>query len=82
VPPKPPVEPKEPPEPPINITVSPVKGKKATPRYPTISSFARSPLEQALTGYRPAGEIESELGLGREDVWNEASLRLKDALGL
>jgi hypothetical protein len=35
-----------------------------------------------LTGYRPAGEIESELGLGREDVWNEASLRLKDALGL
>jgi hypothetical protein len=82
VPPKPPVEPKEPPEPPINITVSPVKPKKATPRYPTISGFAKSPLEQALTGYRPAGEIESELGLGREDVWNEASLRLKDALGL
>lgn len=36
-----------------------------------------------LTAYRPAGEIESEeSGKGRQDVWNEASLRLKDALGL
>lgn len=36
-----------------------------------------------LTAYRPAGEIESEeSGKQRRDVWNEASLRLKDALGL
>lgn len=36
-----------------------------------------------LTAYRPAGEIESEeTGKKRQDVWNEASLRLKDALGL
>lgn len=36
-----------------------------------------------LTAYRPAGEIESEeTGKERQDVWNEASLRLKDALGL
>ena len=36
-----------------------------------------------LTAYRPAGEIESEeTGKRRQDVWNEASLRLKDALGL
>jgi len=65
----------------ISVSVSPVK-KTPKPAFPTITGFARSPLEQALTGYRPAGEIESELGLGREDVWNEASLRLKDALGL
>ena len=36
-----------------------------------------------LTAYRPAGEIESEeTGKQRQDVWNEASLRLKDALGI
>jgi hypothetical protein len=75
-----PEEPKEP-DPLISVSVSPVK-KTPKPSFPTISGFKRSPLEQALTGYRPAGEIESELGLGREDVWNEASLRLKDALGL
>lgn len=81
VPPKPPKPPKPPEEPPITVTPSPVKTTR-TPALPTITGFKRSPLEQALTAYRPAGEIESELGLGREDVWNEASLRLKDALGL
>lgn len=36
-----------------------------------------------LTSYRGAGEIESpETGGKRRNVWNEASLRLKDALGL
>jgi len=35
-----------------------------------------------LTSYRAPGEIEGESGLDRENVWNEASLRLKDALGL
>ena len=72
--------PKKPTDPTITVTPTAVKPKK--PALPTISGFKRSPLEQALTAYRPAGEIEAELGLGREDVWNEASLRLKDALGL
>jgi hypothetical protein len=75
-----PEEPKKP-DPLIGVSVSPVK-KTPKPSFPTITGFKRSPLEQALTAYRPAGEIEPELGLGREDVWNEASLRLKDALGL
>jgi hypothetical protein len=36
-----------------------------------------------LTGSRGAGEIESkETGKKRKNVWNEASLRLKDALGV
>jgi hypothetical protein len=36
-----------------------------------------------LTGYRGAGEIEGKkTGKPRRDVWNEESLRLKDALGL
>lgn len=35
-----------------------------------------------LTSYRAEGEIEGEAGIERENVWNEASLRLKDALGL
>jgi len=36
-----------------------------------------------LTGERGAGEIESkESGKKRKNVWNEASLRLKDALGV
>lgn len=36
-----------------------------------------------LTSYRGAGEIESsETGGKRRNVWNEASLRLKDALGI
>jgi hypothetical protein len=35
-----------------------------------------------LTSYRGAGEIEGEGGTNRKNVWNEESLRLKDALGL
>jgi hypothetical protein len=47
------------------------------PFYPTTT------LGQALTGYRGAGEIEGQkTGKPRRDVWNEESLRLKDALGL
>lgn len=47
------------------------------PFYPT------STLGQALTGYRGAGEIEGKkTGKPRQNVWNEESLRLKDALGL
>lgn len=44
--------------------------------------FPSSPVS-GLTSYRGAGEIESKsTGKPRRDVWNEASLRLKDALGL
>jgi hypothetical protein len=47
------------------------------PFYPSTT------LGQALTGYRGAGEIEGKkTGKPRQDVWNEESLRLKDALGL
>jgi hypothetical protein len=47
------------------------------PFYPSTT------LGQALTGYRGAGEIEGKKsGKPRQDVWNEESLRLKDALGL
>ncbi len=42
-----------------------------------------SGITTGLTGERGAGEIESkETGKQRKNVWNEASLRLKDALGV
>lgn len=45
--------------------------------------FERSLITSGLTSYRGAGEIESpESGKRRSNVWNEASLRLKDALGI
>lgn len=45
--------------------------------------YPSSTLGQALTGYRGAGEIEGKkTGKPRQNVWNEESLRLKDALGL
>ena len=44
--------------------------------------FPSAPVS-GLTSYRGAGEIEGQqTGKPRRDVWNEASLRLKDALGL
>jgi hypothetical protein len=49
----------------------------------TFGAFPQSSLGQALASIRPAGEVEGvESGKEREEVWNEASLRLKDALGL
>ena len=39
-------------------------------------------LQESLTAFRPAGEIRAGTGKPRKNVWNEASLRLKDALGL
>jgi hypothetical protein len=68
-----------------------IYGGKTPPRRPrqelgtTLQGpFAPSTtLGQALTGYRGAGEIEGKkTGKPRRDVWNEESLRLKDALGL
>ena len=48
-----------------------------------VSQSATTGTTTSLTGERGAGEIESkETGKDREDVWNEASLRLKDALGV
>jgi hypothetical protein len=40
-------------------------------------------LADALAAYRPSGSVEGgESGKERQNVWNEKSLRLKDALGL
>lgn len=48
-----------------------------------ISQGATTGTTTGLTGERGAGEIESkETGKPRQNVWNEASLRLKDALGV
>jgi hypothetical protein len=56
---------------------------------PKVKSPSGSVLSQALgttTGYAPsrgAGEIEDpSTGKKRRNVWNESSLRLKDALGI
>jgi hypothetical protein len=46
------------------------------------SSSSPSTITQGLTAARGAGEIEGEGGTNRKNVWNEESLRLKDALGL
>lgn len=57
-------------------------------RRPTLVQTLQTPFYSpltttGLTSYRGAGEIESsETGGKRRNVWNEASLRLKDALGI
>lgn len=57
-------------------------------RTPTLAQTLQTPFYSplattGLTSYRGAGEIESsETGGKRRNVWNEASLRLKDALGI
>jgi len=49
----------------------------------TGDTYSKSVATTGLTGSRGAGEIESkETGKKRRTVWNEESLRLKDALGL
>jgi hypothetical protein len=62
----------------------PIMGPTVTTLGQALSApfFSSSPVS-GLTSYRGAGEIESKsTGKPRRDVWNEASLRLKDALGL
>jgi len=50
---------------------------------PAVSGISSSGATTGLTGARGAGEIESkQTGKPRQDVWNESSLRLKDALGV
>ena len=57
-------------------------------RTPALAQALQAPFygplpTTGLTSYRGAGEIESsETGGKRRNVWNEASLRLKDALGI
>jgi len=57
---------------------------RTTTRLGGVAAFApQTGLSQALTAVRPAGETEGTgTGKERQQVWNEASLRLKDALGL
>jgi hypothetical protein len=54
------------------------------PVLPTITGVRPARLlADALAAYRPPGAIEGdESGKERQNVWNEKSLRLKDALGL
>jgi hypothetical protein len=67
-------------------------GRRQQPTFgPTVTTlgqalaaplFPSAPVS-GLTSYRGAGEIEGQkTGKPRKNVWNEASLRLKDALGL
>jgi hypothetical protein len=94
-PPPPPPPPDEPPPPPpdepeykpeifIFGGVEPPRRPRPELRTTLQGPFAPSTtLGQALTGYRGAGEIEGKkTGKPRKNVWNEESLRLKDALGL
>jgi len=66
---------------PTVTSVPPPKRPRAPPII-TGASPARL-LADALAAYRPAGGIEGvDSGKQRQNVWNEKSLRLKDALGL
>jgi hypothetical protein len=71
-------------EPPlITVGTSVIKPKKPPIKsaYSTIAGEYSSPLIQAVSAFRPAGEIESQAtGKEREDVWNTESLR--NALGI
>jgi hypothetical protein len=61
------------------VTARPTK--KPGVVLPTIVGQFQSPLTQALTAYRPAGDIEStETGKEKQPVWNTESLR--NALGI
>jgi hypothetical protein len=76
----------------------PKKEEEPRQRYPTVTGVppktrTRTPiitnattprlLADALAAYRPSGAIEGKgTGDERQDVWNEKSLRLRDALGL
>jgi outer membrane biosynthesis protein TonB len=65
-------------------TVTTVPPPKRPGRQPIIMGESPSRLlADSLAAYRPAGAIEGEeSGKERQNVWNEKSLRLKDALGL
>jgi outer membrane biosynthesis protein TonB len=80
-------EPEEKPkEQPTNLypTITTLPPPKRPGRQPIITGESPSRLlADALSAYRPSGAIEGgESGKERQNVWNEKSLRLKDALGL
>jgi hypothetical protein len=65
----------------VSITTSYVAPPPLKASYPTIVGQFASPLTQAVSAYRPPGELESQAtGKEREDVWNVESLR--NALGI
>jgi len=65
----------------VSITTSYVAPPPLKASYPTIVGQFASPLTQAVSAYRPPGDIESQAtGKEREDVWNVESLR--NALGI
>ena len=65
----------------VSITTSYVSPPPLKASYPTIQGQFASPLTQAVSAYRPPGDIESQAtGKEREDVWNTESLR--NALGI
>ena len=65
----------------VSITTSYVPPSKAKSLYPTIVGQFASPVTQAVSAYRPPGEIEGpETGKEKEPVWNTESLR--NALGI
>jgi len=65
-------------------TVTSVPPPKRPGRQPIITGESPARLlADSLAAYRPSGAIEGgESGKERQNVWNEKSLRLKDALGL
>jgi hypothetical protein len=65
----------------VSITTSYVRPPPLKASYPTIQGQFASPLTQAVSAYRPPGDVESQAtGKEREDVWNVESLR--NALGI
>jgi hypothetical protein len=75
--------PEEPYKPQITIFGGVPGKRKGLPQTLQAPFYPSAGLTQALTAQRGAGEIEGDpSGKPRKNVWNEASLRLKDALGL
>jgi len=68
----------------IYPTVTGVPPPKKLGRQPIITGASPARLlADALAAYRPSGSVEGvDSGKERQNVWNEKSLRLKDALGL
>jgi len=75
--------PEEPYKPQITIFGGVPPKRRTLPQTLQAPFYPSAGLTQALTAQRGAGEIEGDpSGKPRKNVWNEASLRLKDALGL
>jgi len=80
---RPPGRPTKEPTYPVVIGVTPEPRPRTRPPSTITGASPARLLADALAAYRPAGAIEGEeSGKERQNVWNEKSLRLKDALGL